>query len=164
MSKKLLAAVVLSLTLTGCISPSTYHPYNGTDGYQQIQMNRKLWEIRYTGNQATPQPQVHNMMLYRAAEIARNHRFRFFRVLSQRTQDHRNVFVQPGYSSTYVVKNHHQKRKVTEYNPPTRNVSNSYTTIIRIRLQQHGGGNRVYNARTLKNSLASEIAWRTPNS
>ena len=164
MSKKLLAPIALSLALAGCISPSTYHPYNGTDGYQQIQMNRTLWEIRYTGNQATQQPQVHNMMLYRAAEIARNHGFRFFRVLSQNTQDHRNVFVQPGYSSTYTVKKHHHKRRVTEYNPPTRSVTNSYTTIIRVRLQHRGGGSRVYNARTLKSSLGPQITWPKPNS
>lgn len=164
MNKKILAPLVLSLALTGCIAPSTYHPYDGRDGYQQIQMNQRLWEIRYTGNQVTSQSQVHNMMLYRAAEIARNHGYRYFRVLSQNTQDHREVFVQPGYTSTYTVKKHHQKSKVTEYNPPTRSVTDSFTTIIRIRLQRHGGNDRVYNANTLISSLRPEITWPKPKS
>lgn len=159
MNIKFLAPLALCLTLTGCISPTTYHPYNGSDGYQDVQMNRRLIEVRYTGNVATPQSNVHNMMLYRAAEMAKNQGFRYFKVLSQDTQRHREVFVEPGSSSTYVEKRHHEKRRYTTYTPPTRTVENSYTTILRARLMNHSGGIRVYNANLLMQSLGPQMAW-----
>jgi hypothetical protein len=165
MNLKFLAPICLSLTLVGCFSPSTYHPFNGTDGYQQIQMNNRLWEVRYTGNQATSQSQVHNMMLYRSGEIAQNHGYHYFKVLSQVTKDNRSVFVQPGYESEYTVKKHHHKRTVTQYNPPTKEVINRYTTVMRIRLLKHGGnGNRIYKASALLSSLGPEISWPKPKS
>lgn len=162
MIKKNIALLGLTLLLTGCITPTTYHPYNGTDGYQTVQMNRHLIEVRYTGNVATPQSQVQNMMLYRAAQTAKNKGFNYFKVLSQRTQRHRQVFVTPGSYDTEVVKKHHHKRRITTYTPPSRNVENSYTTILRARLMKHGNGGHVYNANTLMSSLRPQIAFPKP--
>lgn len=165
MKLKYLAPICLSIALTGCINPSTYHPFNGTDGYQQVQMNDRLWEIRYTGNQVTSQNQVHNMMLYRAAQIAHNHHYPYFKVLSQSTHDRPIMFTQPGYTSSYTVKKHHHKSTVREYNPPTQEIFNRFTTVIRIHLLRQGGtGNRIYKTSALLNSLGSEISWPKPKS
>lgn len=169
---KILAPAILALSLTGCIKPTTYHPFDGRYGYQTVQMNSRLFEVHYSGNVATSKGAVHNMMLYRAAEVTRQHGYTYFSVLSQRTQRHRSVIVTPGYTDTTVIKDkhhrHHHRRHgdkqvITSYTPPTKTVENAYTTVIRFRLTNQGGGSRVYNAKTLTNSLRGQIAWPKAN-
>lgn len=164
------APIALALTLAGCISPTTYHPYDGRDGYQTVQMNSHLFEVRYSGNIATTQGAVHNMMLYRAAEVTRQHGFHYFNVISQGTQRHRNVIVTPGYTDTTVYKDKHHhhhhgsdKQVVSTYTPPSKTVENSYTTFMRFRVSNQSSGDRSYNAQTIMSSLRNQIAWPKQN-
>jgi hypothetical protein len=162
MYKRLLATAIFALSLVGCIMPTTYHPFNGRDGYQTVQLNNNLFEVRFSGNTATTKESVHNMMLYRAAQVTRNHGRTYFTVLSEKTQRHRQVFVNPGYESTTVKKNRHHKERVTTYTPPSKMVENSFTTIIRFKLSGNNASDRTYNAKTLMQSLRPQINWPKP--
>lgn len=163
MLKNVLLTSAIMLTLTSCVGPTTYHAYDGRYGYQSIQLNNRLFEVRFSGNPATSQQAVHTMMLYRAAEITRQHGFNYFRVLSQHTDTQRHVSTTGGYSDTYFVKRKHGKEKITNYTPPRTFVTKSFASVIRFRLIQGGQGNHVYNARTLKQSLESQIVWPKPD-
>lgn len=168
----ILTPIALAMTLAGCIKPTTYHPFDGHQGYQTVQMNSRLFEVRFTGNVATTQSAVHSMMLYRAAEVTHQHHFRYFHILKQGTQRHRSVIVTPGYTDTTVYKEKHKhhrhrhsssKQVVSTYTPPTKTVENSYTTFMRFNVSNRGGGNQTYNAQTIMSSLRNQIAWPKQN-
>lgn len=158
----LLAAA--TLTLSGCFGPSTYHPYNGNDGYTDTQLNNTLYEVRFYGNDMTSKDATYNMMLYRASQIALNGGYDYFRVLNSRFATQTETFTNPGEKDTYVTKRKHHKVKTTTYTPPSTETYTRYTAIMRIRLLAHNiRSSRVYNARTLRNSLHTQINWPKQN-
>ncbi len=164
MNKKLCAMLLSSALLTGCISPTTYHPYNGRDGFEQVQLNDTLCEVRFTGNSVTPKDQVHNMMLYRAAEMTQSNHRAYFQVLSEKTERQKQSFTEAGHSDTYVQKGDGYKQSSTSYTPPSTFVETSYTTVIRFRMLTKGSDEtNVYNAATLKDSLGPQIRWPKPD-
>lgn len=153
-----------ALTLSGCFGPSTYHPYDGNDGYSDTQLNNTLYEVKFYGNDMTSKDATYNMMLYRAAQIALSSGYDYFRVINRRFATQTETFTNPGEQDTYITKHKHHKVKTTTYTPPSTETVTRYTAIMRIRLLRHNvASNRVYNARTLRNSLRSQINWPKKN-
>lgn len=160
MKKVLLLLAVVSLVLAGCVGPSSYHPYNGDDGYTDIQLNNNLYEVRFFGNAATPKSQVYNMMLYRSSQISLNRGYDYFKVISSRFAHQDEIFTNPGESDTYVTKHKNRKVKTTSYTPPSTTVYTRYTAIMKIRLlKSNRKSGRVYNATTVRNSLSGQISF-----
>ena len=63
--------LILALWLSACAGPTRYHArtLNG-EGYSQVQLDPKQYEVSYTANSLTSRTKVKQFLLYRAAEIA----------------------------------------------------------------------------------------------
>lgn len=160
--KKLIPALAIlgAIALAGCIGPTTYHPFNGTDGYSEVQFTKTLYRIRVSGNDATSPEAVNNMLLYRSAEVAREQGYPYFKVLSKSMRHQKTYFTQPGESDTYVTKNRHHKHSTTYHSPPTTTVAIRYQDTMRIRLlRRRTRESDVYNASLLLDSLRPQIQF-----
>jgi hypothetical protein len=161
-------AAAVTLLLAGCVTPTTYHPFNGTDGYSDIQFNNNTYEVRFQGNFVTREQSVKNMMLYRAAQITRDRGYGYFEVLSQNVSHQTQTFVSGGGSNTYTTHHWHHHHETTSsstsYTPTTVSKSYAYNSHMKFKLlRQNINEPNVYNASTLMNSLATQINWPKPN-
>ena len=77
-----LAALV---ALAGCTTATQYGPADAQTryGYSEERLDDSTWRVKFAGNSATPRERVEDLLLFRAAELARSQEARSFVVLEQ---------------------------------------------------------------------------------
>jgi hypothetical protein len=96
--------IFLVLILAGCAT-TTGRSYHDSDniwklGYSDTQLNEKVYRVSYAGY-AIPQSECDDFALMRASEIAKEKRYKYFRILTEKQSSHSQAFYMPG--STYTT-------------------------------------------------------------
>jgi hypothetical protein len=64
-----IAIALLPALLAACATATPYQPLRGGEGYAEQKLESNRYRISFAGNSATPQQQVDDYLLYRAAEV-----------------------------------------------------------------------------------------------
>ncbi|MDZ4762769.1 MAG: hypothetical protein SGJ21_17045 [Alphaproteobacteria bacterium] len=81
--------LVLSLALTGCVTPPTvYGPAASSEaaGYRQVKIETERYRVSFRANPDLNSQDVEDLALRRAAEIAVQDGYQWFRVVDRRTE------------------------------------------------------------------------------
>ncbi len=91
----------LMLLLTGCGIGRTYHDSDNMWklGYADTQLNETVYRISYAGY-GIPQSECDDFALMRAAEVAREKGYRYFRIVTEKQSSHSESFYLPGSTHT----------------------------------------------------------------
>ena len=95
---RLAAAAALGLViLSGCATPTTYHPAVGAedwaDGYHETHLEDRRWRVVFRGNILTSREAVETALLYRAAELTRQEGYDWFLEVDHDTEAHDDLVV-----------------------------------------------------------------------
>ncbi|MBB4617127.1 CC0125/CC1285 family lipoprotein [Sphingomonas abaci] len=81
----LASALLASLALAGCTTPTTYHPAAdvsaNSPGYSDKQLSTNTYEVNFTGNTVTSRDTVDRYLFYRAAQLTIQKGFRTFTMM-----------------------------------------------------------------------------------
>ena len=88
MRKLVLPAAIAALALLGACATAT--PYqaaidSSSRGYSEQQIENNRFRVQFAGNSLTDRKTVETYLLYRAAELTREHGFDYFRVVRRDT-------------------------------------------------------------------------------
>jgi hypothetical protein len=87
--KRIAVSVLLALAVAACASPPTiYHPAATVQdmGWRATKIENDRYRVSFRANPDLKAPQVEDMALRRAAEIAVNDGYQWFRVVSRNTE------------------------------------------------------------------------------
>ena len=76
---------MISLILSGC--STSYGPLNSMGGYEEKRIGKDMMEVKFYGNQHTSKEKVSRLLLYRCAELTKQHGFDFFVVLKDQSYE-----------------------------------------------------------------------------
>lgn len=93
----------IAILLTGCATPTPYHPSTQGSGYRDHQLAADRYQISYTANSLTRRSTTKQFLLYRAAEITLEANKENFVVLDQNGQR----FSLPDYATGAESYRHH---------------------------------------------------------
>jgi hypothetical protein len=99
MSKTLLVAIFLSLSLAGC--KTTYKKDGFMGGFTDTRMSENVWRINVRGNGLTSEERVSDIVILRAADLATQNGFSHFAFVSEAKGEDTVTTYTPGQSSTY---------------------------------------------------------------
>lgn len=94
----IIAISLLSALLASCATP--FQPVGLRGGYSDFQLNKNTFKVSFRGNGFTSLGRVQNLLLYRAAQIAKQNGYRYFVVLTGGTNDRVSNFTTPTTVST----------------------------------------------------------------
>ncbi len=84
-----IALVLACLVLSACVA--TYKAAeDGVAGYRDLQVDKTTYYVEYTESARTPWARIHEFVLKRCAELAREKGYRYFDVLAK---DEKEVFL-----------------------------------------------------------------------
>ncbi len=160
-------ALIVFLLVTGCASPTSYHPSLEGTGYSDYKISDDRYQVSYTANSFTNRKKVSQYLIYRAAQLALESNKENFVVLDHNGQD----FSLPDYArggETYrhhYFEHHHlwfgdDRLSTEELSTPTLEPLARYTASINIML--YSGGEppvegKAYNAREVIEVLGNSI-------
>jgi hypothetical protein len=90
---RLTALLVFSLALVGCATG--YHARGFGGGYSDTQLGENIFQISFRGNGYTSAERAADLALLRSAEIAAEHGYPFFVVISEREDASRSTYTTP---------------------------------------------------------------------
>lgn len=98
LTQSLAAAGALAiLVLSGCATPTTYHPAASAavwaDGYHETRLEARRWRVVFRGNILTSRETVETALLYRAAELTRAEGYDWFLAVERDTETHSDLIV-----------------------------------------------------------------------
>jgi len=95
---RLLNFILITLFLSGCVA--TYKAADGgVAGYRDLQIDKNTFYVEYTEAGRTSWEQVHNFVLKRCAELAKQRGYTYFDVLSK---DEKTVFLKSDVSEIAI--------------------------------------------------------------
>ena len=94
-------AIAFALVLAGCATGMSYHPWDSTYqlGYTDTQLSEKVFRVSYAGYNI-PQNACEEFALMRAAELAKQSGYKYFRVLDEKQTNQSQSFFIPGTTQT----------------------------------------------------------------
>lgn len=100
--KVLVAAVVSSLALASCATPTPYQPATGSGsyrtGYSDEQIEADRFRVSFAGNSLTSRETVERYLLYRAAELTVQRGFDHFVLVDRDTEKRTSTYVNRSFS------------------------------------------------------------------
>lgn len=162
------------LALSGCATPTTYHPAanaaDWADGYHETRLESRRWRVVFRGNILTSRETVETALLYRAAELTRAEGYDWFLAVNRDTEAHSNLVFRdaPGelgrtWSPRWRIA-HGGVWQTWDPIPPDRRVEVSqvtaYEAIAEIVMGQgtKPGDANAYDAASVLDSLQARIA------
>ena len=95
---RLLTLAALLLVLGGCQTP--YQPEGIGGGYEDIRLSEDTFEIRARGNGYSSEGHTRDIVLLRAADLAKQNGFSHFQILDGSMRQSQKTFTTPGSSTT----------------------------------------------------------------
>lgn len=155
---KMISLLFCLLMLSACATP--YQPLGMQGGYSQVQLNDDAYQVTFVGNQSTSQGRVHDLLLYRCAELTRQRGYEYFSIIDSAQRQHEEQDVTPmtisSTDSTGVDHGVKEKNKQIVVDPGHTNTYDSYEETATIKLLHEGTGKEhaVFKAQNILNSVA----------
>lgn len=96
--KKTWGACLVLMALAGCASK--YQPGGWGGGFSEVQLDKNLFKVTFSGNAYTGIEQAQNYALIRDAEVTLQHGFTHFAVVEDRSRVDTSTFVTPVETTT----------------------------------------------------------------
>lgn len=91
------AALVSSLALAACATPTPYRPIDGpgryATGFYDRQLENNRFQVTFAGNSVTSRERVERYLLFRAAELTLQNGFDYFSVVNRDTERKTDTYV-----------------------------------------------------------------------
>ncbi len=97
--KQSLFIAPLIMALMGCATG--YHPDSFNGGYNAFRLSKDVYRVGFSGNAYTSREQAYQFALRRAAEIAIDQGFRYFKVIQSSSMINKNASRTPLMANTY---------------------------------------------------------------
>lgn len=96
-----LIAAALTAAVAACATPTPYQPYRAElaggvhGGYSDQRLAPDRFQVRFHGNALTSRERVEGYLLYRAAELAVQNGYDWFRIVDRHTEHDVQTYVRP---------------------------------------------------------------------
>lgn len=92
---------VIAVILSGCTTGMSYHSWDSALelGYTDMQLNEKVFRVSYAGYNI-PQSECDDFAIMRAAEIAKEKGYKYFRILAENKSVQSQAYFIPGATYT----------------------------------------------------------------
>ena len=154
--KKMMCLALVAI-LSGCATGMSYHSWDSTWklGYTDTQLSEKVFRVSYAGYNI-PQSECDDFAIMRAAEIAKEKGYKYFRILAENQSLQSQSYYIPGATRTTGT--------VTGYGNVARVNATSYSSGIAGTIQRPVSTFTVELLREKDESsgtLDAEIAWNS---
>jgi hypothetical protein len=102
MSRSLLIVICL-LVLNGCAT--SYKPKGYGGGFSETQLDTNVFRVSFSGNGYTSPEQAEEMALLRSAEVALDHGFKYFVIVTDNSRETNSSFTTQGNATTTFTGN-----------------------------------------------------------
>ncbi len=100
-----LCILTIMMALASCAVSTPYQPETAGQpvhgGYSEQRLSENRFKVTFDGNTLTSRERVEGYMLYRAAELAVQNGFDWFRVVDRMTERDRRTYEEPHYRPWY---------------------------------------------------------------